>query len=173
MRFYKIFTALLFSSTFLGGCFNTPEYPNTPQIEFFDIDSNPKLDQLSGVYFDEVVISIKYKDGDGDLGYEQWELDSLEKSDSNTGYNYLIKQFRKSQGKFIEYEGRENNNGYFQRISPEKPGPIEGKISRTIDIIHSFYRYRNDTIRFEIQIRDRAGNLSNTVTTDSVVVNWL
>ena len=88
-------------------------------------------------------------------------------------FNFLVKQFRKSKNQYVEFIPLDTDSGFFQKISPDKPGPIEGKINFRLDILHTFYPYRNDTIRFEVQIRDRAGNLSNTVTTDSVVVNWL
>jgi hypothetical protein len=172
MRFYTIFISLLFASAFLGGCFNTPEYPNTPEIEFLDIDSEPQLQQHSGAYLDSIVIAVAYKDGDGDLGYTQAEIDSLRRM-SVVPYNYLLKQYRKVDGKFVEFIPQDPYDGFFQRISPDKAGPIEGRISYNLNIYHCCYRYRNDTIRFEVQIKDRAGNLSNTVTTDPVVVNWL
>ncbi len=172
MRFYKIFAALLFSSTILGGCFNTPEYPNTPEIEFASIKSEPQLQQHSGAYLDSIRIVVRYKDGDGDLGYTQAEKDSLSKLDV-VNYNYILRQFRKSGGKYVEFIPQDTYSGFYQKISPDKPGPLEGTISYNLNIYHCCYPYRNDTIRFEVQIRDRAGNLSNTVTTDSVVVNWL
>jgi len=58
----------------LGACFTPPEYPNEPQIEFESIqykevgtgmDSNP----------DSLILTLSFKDGDGDLGLSADELD--------------------------------------------------------------------------------------------------
>lgn len=172
MRFYKIIAVILFASTFLGGCFNTPEFPNTPEIEYSEILSTPRVDQESGGYKDSVVISIKFKDGDGDLGYDQQEIDSLAKA--GAAPNFVVKQFRKVNGAFVEYVPLESLSGFFHRLSSEKPGPIEGTLHyRGIQIFHTFYPYAKDTVKFEVYIRDRAGNISNTIETEPVVLKWL
>ncbi len=172
MRFYKIIAGLLISSTFLGGCFSVPEFPLTPEIEFDRISSVPRLDQTIGAYKDSIVISVKFKDGDGDLGYEQREIDSLRQRGG--GQNFIIKQFRKDKGKYVEYIPLDPLPLYFHRLSSDKPGPLEGIIHYNgVQLLHSFYPYARDTIRFEVYIKDRAGNTSNTVVTDSVVVRTL
>lgn len=172
MPFNKFFLVILFFAIVLTGCFEIPDYPATPEIEFTKITSEPRLEQQTGAYKDSVVISISYKDGDGDLGYMQWEMDSLSKL--STGYNFLVKQLRRVNGKYVEYKPEESLSGYFQHISPDKPGPIEGVIHYSgVQIFHSFYPFARDTVKFEIYIKDRAGNISNTITTDSVLVRTL
>lgn len=169
MRFLKIIAGFLLSSTFLGGCFSVPEFADNPEIEFSDISSFLRVDELTGGYKDSLVISVKFRDGDGDLGYTQREIDSLAKVGG--GYNFLVKQFRKVKGEFVVYEPLEPLSGYFHRLSGDKPGPIEGTIHyRGIQVYHSFYPYARDTVKFEIYIRDRSGNTSNTIVTDSVVL---
>lgn len=172
MLFNKKLLFILFLGVSLTACFEVPDYPDKPEIEFVKISSEPKLEQLSGAYKDSVVISIAFKDGNGDLGYEQWEVDSLSKL--SAGYNFIVKQLRLSDGQYVEYQPAESLSGYFQRISPEKPGPIEGVIHYSgVQILHSFYPFPRDIIKFEVYIKDRAGNSSNVVTTDSVVVRTL
>jgi hypothetical protein len=64
-------------------------------------------------------------------------------------------------------------SGYFPLLKiDEKPGPLEGTLSYTIQFFHSFTR-KNDTLRFDIQIKDRAGNLSNVTETEPIIVNTL
>jgi len=146
-----------------------PEFPNTPEIEFADIVSILRVDELTGGYKDSVVISVKFKDGDGDLGYTQREIDSL--AERGGGHNFLVKQFRRVKGNYVPYEPLESQSGYFHRLSGDKPGPIEGTIHYSgIQVYHSFYPYAKDTVKFEIYIRDRAGNTSNTIMTDSVIL---
>ena len=169
MRFLRIITVFLFSATILGGCFSVPEFPDSPEIEFADIQSILRVDELTGGYKDSVVVSVKFRDGDGDLGYVQSEIDSLARMGG--GHNFLVKQFRKAKGRYVPYDPLESQSGYFHRLSGDKPGPIEGKIHyRGIQVYHSFYPYAKDTVKFEIYIRDRAGNISNTILTDSVIL---
>ncbi|MBX2952478.1 MAG: hypothetical protein KF870_08230 [Leadbetterella sp.] len=169
MRFLQIIAAFLFSATFLGGCFSVPDYPNVPEIEFSDIQSILRVDEVTGGYKDSVIISLKFRDGDGDLGYMQQEIDSLARAGG--GHNFLVKQFRRVKGKYVLYEPLESQSGYFHRLFADKPGPIEGTIHYSgIQVYHSFYPYAKDTVKFEIYIRDRAGNISNTILTDSVIL---
>lgn len=169
MRFLKIITVFFLSATLLSGCFTVPEFPDSPEIEFEGIQSILRVDELTGGYKDSVIISVKFHDGDGDLGYEQWEIDSLARIGG--GHNFLVKQFRRVNGSYVPYEPLELLSGYFHRLSGDKPGPIEGKIRyRGIQVYHSFYPYAKDTVKFEVYIRDRAGNKSNTIMTDSVIL---
>lgn len=169
MRFLKIIAVFLISSTFLGGCFSVPDFADSPEIEFADIVSVLRVDEMTGGYKDSVIISVKFRDGDGDLGYVQREIDSL--ASMGGGHNFLVKQFRKVNGSYIVYDPLESQSGYFHRLSGDKPGPIEGTIHYSgIQVYHSFYPYAKDTVKFEIYIRDRAGNISNTIMTDSVIL---
>jgi hypothetical protein len=52
------FTCIVFSS-----CFNPPEFPSTPQIEFDKV-------QFVDAQTDSLILYIKFKDGDGDLGLD-------------------------------------------------------------------------------------------------------
>ncbi len=169
MRFLKIIGVFLFCGTFLGGCFSVPEFADAPEIEFSGIENFLRVDEQSGGYKDSVVISVFFRDGDGDLGYVQREIDSL--ADRGGGQNFVVKQFRRVNGRYIVYEPLETQSGYFHRLSGDSPGPIEGTIHYSgIQVYHSFYPYAKDTVKYEIYIRDRAGNISNTILTDSVIL---
>src|SRR4051812_18188661 len=48
----------------LGSCFDPPEFPNVPQIEF------QRVEFLRGQGRDSLVVYITFKDGDGDLGLD-------------------------------------------------------------------------------------------------------
>lgn len=62
---------LVFSVAAAGSCFQPPDYPSRPEIEF------------EGVYYDDgqfedaIVVSFKFKDGDGDLGLGASESETL------------------------------------------------------------------------------------------------
>lgn len=174
MRFLKIIAVFLFSATFLGGCFSVPEFADSPEIEFAGIQSILRVDERTGGYKDSIVISVKFRDGDGDLGYDQWEVDSLIKNGIPEN-NFFVKRFNKRNGKYVPFVHPNPNflvllDGRFHRLSGDKPGPIEGVIHHFIDEYHGTYPYAKDTVKYEIYIRDRAGNISNTIMTDSVVL---
>lgn len=166
MRFYKFFSLILFLSPFLAGCFDTPDYPDKPEIEYDDISRDIVVAQATGGYKDSVVVSVKFKDGDGDLGLSQQEITD------GAPYNFIVKQFRRVNGEYVEYEPLESLSGHFQVLSnDDEAGPLEGVIHYTgIQIYHTFYPYAKDTVKFEISIKDRAGNISNTISTDSVIL---
>jgi hypothetical protein len=63
---------LLFGiSTLLGACFDPPEFPITPVIEFESI----YFKAGSGAVRDSLVFTISFKDGNGDLGLSSTQID--------------------------------------------------------------------------------------------------
>jgi hypothetical protein len=56
------------------GCLNPPDYPETPSIEFKGITKQRMTGPNGTADFDRVVVSVDYKDGDGDLGLRETEL---------------------------------------------------------------------------------------------------
>jgi len=50
----------------LGSCFNPPEFPIEPQITFKDIT----FKKGGGLSQDSLLLSLTFKDGDGDLGFD-------------------------------------------------------------------------------------------------------
>jgi hypothetical protein len=54
--------ALLVIAAIFGSCFDPPEFPNVPEIAFEGIEF------YDGASTDSLVLSISFKDGDGDLG---------------------------------------------------------------------------------------------------------
>src|SRR5690606_31669382 len=96
MRFNKIFPLFLLLACL--GCFSVPEYDRSPEIEFADIQNFLRIDERSGGYKDSVVISVRFKDGDGDLGYDSWEIDSLKKK--GVASNFIVSQYRKNKGRY-------------------------------------------------------------------------
>jgi hypothetical protein len=69
-----VFTGrLIFGSMLLWSCFNPPEFPTTPQIEFNKVE----FKEVGGFSDqDSLIVYINFKDGDGDLGLSTQDLDS-------------------------------------------------------------------------------------------------
>jgi hypothetical protein len=64
MKVVKGFAILSFFSILLGSCFDTPEFPVAPSIEYECIGF------FEGATTDSLVLSINFKDGDGNLGLD-------------------------------------------------------------------------------------------------------
>lgn len=161
-------TLLLFAAVTFAGCYKEPEFPVTPVIEFDDITKAIRIDQFSGANKDSVTISIKFQDGDGDLGLNNEETAAAQLSED---YNYVVRVFRKVRGNFVEFEPFIPYSGFFFRLNDsDKPSPIEGVLDYSIDFPHPFTPKR-DSVQFQIYLKDRAGNISNTIETETIVLN--
>jgi hypothetical protein len=101
--------------------------------------------------FDEVVITIKYTDGDGDLGFEDADDNSIYVTDNRAG---IVNEF---------------HLGPIAPIGQEIT--IEGNLPITLENVLLLNSNQNsEEANFSIQIKDRAGNLSNVVTTGNITI---
>ena len=116
-----------------------------PTIEFQSI--NPSIAQE---YIDDIIITISYADEDGDLGENSPDIDNLFVEDSRNGivYHYRIPQLAPN-GNEISIEGnfniKINGTGITNESSSQK-------------------------VNYNIYVKDRAGNKSNTITTSSITI---
>ncbi|MBX7126270.1 MAG: hypothetical protein K1X47_11310 [Cyclobacteriaceae bacterium] len=63
---------ILMASALAGGCFTPPTFPVVPLIEFDKVEFQDVKDPSAS---DTLTLSIKFKDGDGDLGIDQSETE--------------------------------------------------------------------------------------------------
>jgi hypothetical protein len=154
----------------IGGCKKVPHYPVTPSIEFDRLwvvaDSS---DRANGNYTDSVYIMIKFKDGDGDLGNSP-----LKDND------YFVNVYKKTNGVYnIVNMGALSFSGKLPFLSggtgsAPLVGPIDGTIKEVLSFDYidpnAFGFHKDDTLRFDVQIKDRANNYSNIVTTSEYVL---
>jgi hypothetical protein len=189
--FYKI-TLLFFISSLFFACKKPPVYPETPSIEFQSVKNISYT--RNEMKYDSLIITISFKDGDGDIGLEQKDTirpfqriekflyDSV-KTDSIIGFepnffyfNYHATMYIKKNGVFELFPLPDPNLNYNGRIGmlnkSTRTGPIEG----TIDYAGIRIRQRNapnplDTIMFEIQLVDRKLNISNKIRTSEIITN--
>lgn len=66
MRLIKGFGLLTFLTILSGSCFDPPEFPVVPQIEFVRVEF---IDSKDPSDFDSLNLYINFKDGNGDLGF--------------------------------------------------------------------------------------------------------
>ncbi|MDP5139851.1 MAG: hypothetical protein NWP83_05190 [Spirosomaceae bacterium] len=161
-------TFLLLAAIAFSGCYKEPEFSTSPTIEFDDISKAIRIDQFSGANKDSVTITVKFQDGDGDLGFNNEEIAAAQLSEN---YNYVVRVFRKVRGNFVEFQPFIPYSGFFFRLkNDDKAGPIEGTLDYSIDFPHPFTPKR-DSVQFQIYLKDRAGNVSNTIETETIVLN--
>jgi hypothetical protein len=80
-------------------------------------------------------------------------------------YNYFVKVFRKENGTFQELNlGEFSYSGAFMPLrTDDKLGPIEGDLEYGVAPFFHSFTPPNDTLKFQIQIADRALNESNSI----------
>ena len=89
-------------------------------------------------------------------------------------YNYSIDLYTKENGQYEEFNFRTEENGcaaplggrFFNLQDDLNSGsPLQGTIQWTGVDFYNLY-FRNDTLQLRVTIRDRAGNVSNTVASE-------
>jgi hypothetical protein len=102
MRLIRGFVLFLLIGLVAGACFTPPEYPIQPQIEFESIVYREYGTAFDSNY-DSLILTLKFKDGDGDLG--------LDPSETAAPYNNKY-YFRFPDGSFLNYEDKRTNPNY-------------------------------------------------------------
>lgn len=159
----------------VSACFNEPNYPDQPEIVGSTVFPYKNLPARPGVgrgRRDSIVVTINFRDGDGNLGNDTPvpAADSA-RYFSNGGWgNYKITTLRLVNGRYEVLPTPVNRTLYFPDLTKGKPkGAIEG----TLDF-NQTYLYGNSSrltpIKFQVQIRDRGLNESNVIETDTVWV---
>lgn len=116
-----------------------------PIIEFLNINIDTFVE-----FKDSVTIMIGFSDGNGDLGYENADLTSV-----------FIKDSRLDN--YDEY--------YLKPLSPPKSNiPISGKLQLLLPPLFILGPGIQETTRFEIYLKDKSANRSNTVFTPIVTI---
>lgn len=136
----------------LLGCDDSPVFPETPEIAFVSISP----EQATQFTTDEISLTFRYQDGDGDLGYLGTEkINNLFVTDT--------RQF------FASNPAR--TTGYaIPSLTPDTRKPsIQGEI--TITMLTPPWEPNEEPLVFELYIVDRSGNISNVVRTDPITVN--
>ena len=142
LRYISLFflVSLAFSS-----CKKEEEINRIPEIEFQTISATTVLS-----FENAVVITIRYMDENGDIGY----VDPDE-------YALRIKDARLSD--FDWY--------HIPPLTPElEELDIEGTFSVTLDPLFILGSSEQESTSFSLQLRDREGNWSNTIETPAVTI---
>jgi len=121
------------------------EISTTPAIEFVSITPSTAVE-----YQDKITVTISYKDGDGDLGENTPDVKNLFLTDTR------------------------NNVMYQYRISQLAPTGTATAIQGTLTIELKNTAITNgatsQAVSFSVFLKDRTGNISNTVSTSAITV---
>ena len=176
--YFKIFLFIA-SAIVLASCVDIPDFSDTPKIYYNGVDQNTETDSSGKKIRENVIITIDFEDGNGDLG-----ASAEERSDNNftqpykqlagwgyTGNYELVTMRKETDGSWSESVLAGDSVKWMPMLKPDgKPGPIKGKID-----LNTSFLYGNSTVpvtlKFKVRIIDRALHISNrTPETDSVVV---
>jgi len=163
----------------LSACYEKPDFPNAPTITFDKIEKFTVQDAATLATKDSIIISINFQDGDGDLGLAIGDTLSpyqFFNDDGSINFNYTnhkVSVFIQEGETFVPFILPNAELGYDGRFQPlfeeGKSNPLEGTLRRRLNFSHNNFA-PNTVMKFEVQIMDRALNLSNVVETDTVVI---
>ncbi len=146
-----------------------PTASKTPAIEFLSIKKYTLEATGSSVRRDSVIVDLNFTDGDGDLGEDPRDTTRLKQIFANQPWgNYQIRTMQLVNGNFIEVPIAANAKLFFPRIT-SKPAYLNGTLSFKQTFIYQATA-KLVPIKFQIKIRDRQLNESNTIETDTVRV---
>lgn len=172
--FYVIMTTILLAAS----CTQPPEYPDEPIIEYKNVNKNTIYQGSRTGRLDTLVITFSFTDGDGNLG-DTARVDGpnvllIDSRDSTITLPYKIKP--------IPEQG--SNNGISGEmtaiVSNTSKSIISGKdtfklgniccIIPDVEICSTDPLYPRDTFSYLIRVRDKAGNWSNTIRTETITI---
>jgi hypothetical protein len=166
MNYFKyIAFLLLITSCILSSCVKEKTFPVQPIIEFKDY-----IEYVS-TETDSADCIITFKDGDGDIGI--YEGDTAAQNDLKMKYLY-----KDIDGIFKPYDAIDTTTAmdtlfYSYRVPNLTPDgqykALNGEIKVKLRAA-PLYKPGHQTVKFEITLRDRAGHLSNMVSTNEITV---
>ncbi len=174
----KTITILFAILIAMAACKKKVEYPIEPKITF---DGLFYLMNADSTLTGEVILTIGYTDGDGDLGLD--DADTLYPFGPNDPhyYNLIIDYLKWDGNDFVETPLLNWNqqtqsfdtisfNARFKRlVFNDEEASISGVIDYTMMVFNPLSP--NDTIKFRAHILDRALHESNTIETDAIWFN--
>lgn len=148
---------LLAFCSLLVACFNPDSYPPEPAITAISIDPT-SIANLTGSF----KINIQFQDGDGNLGTTEQSPEA----------NVFV--IDKRDGFVTNYSFADISGGGEQGVSGTIDISVSSECCRVISGIPCTPQASyppTDTVRYEVVLKDRAGNLSNIALTPVLLIN--
>jgi hypothetical protein len=169
---------IFLSAVLLYACKGGEIYPIIPSIEF------EKSYYISRDSTNLLVFSIKFRDGDGDIGLENGDTlppynnikDPLTGKNTNIYYNNLYVEFLRKEGNSYNYVIADFSGDTLRadmRVMPLTPEgkykAIRGTIEATLE--PSVLLNDGDTVKLRFLLIDRALHLSNTAESGDIIIS--
>jgi hypothetical protein len=149
---YFLIVSTIFAFT---TCIKPPNYPLEPQIEFIGLSKNAMRQGQLGTE-DSLFLYFSFTDGDGDLGGIGKDKDSLNIFFTDKRNNQPTERYRIP---FVPEQGAGNG------ISGEIRVLLFTTCCNVLPPCEPSTKKPIDTLVYELYIKDRAGNKSNTIQT--------
>lgn len=157
----KVALLLVGVGLLVGGCLKTEEFPKEPKIEF-------KSFELFG---DSASLVISFTDGDGDIGLGPSDTSPPFDTASTYYFNLFLEHAEKRNGVWYDVEFEEPISYRIPRITPSGQNKVlEGEIAVALDPFSLFITTNSDTVRYTVELVDRALNVSNRASTGDIIV---
>lgn len=145
-QIYYLLTFIGFAFVFNACDKDKPEeYSSTPSITFVSISPGTVTE-----FQDSITIVISYVDGDGDLGENNANVDNLFVIDKRVNITYPFR---------------------VQQLSPDNSNiAIKGNLNIVLKNTGITDGSLQQSVSYQVYIKDRAGHQSNTITTTSITV---
>ncbi|RLD46845.1 MAG: hypothetical protein DRI86_02115 [Bacteroidetes bacterium] len=155
----------LFLLIWVVSCKKHEVYPIEPVIEYKDfikIDNGTSIDNKG-------FLIINFTDGDGDIGLETEDTLPPYNINGDYYYNCLIDYFELENDSFVKIDLPFTFNVRVPYIEEDLANRgIKGEVQ--VEVYFNNINSSNDSIRFEVQLIDRALHKSNIITTPSIYV---
>jgi len=157
---YK-YLIIVFITTTLFACVSSPQFSDIPELSYVGVSKTSMVQ--SRVLSDSLFLFFDFKDGDGDIGIDNDNnFFDLTITDNRTGEIY-----DRYKTPFVPEQGASNG----------VEGAVQLKLFTTCCIYDDEYNacdvptpIRTNDFTLDIQLVDRAGNLSNVITTEMITL---
>jgi hypothetical protein len=134
----------------LVACNDKPVFPNEPAITFVSITPA----QATQFTADQIELTFRYQDGDGDLGYEGDPVNNL----------FIID----TRAAFVNNPGRITSFSFASLTPTTRKPSIQGEMK--VLLTTPPFEITQEPLVYDVYIADRAGNLSNIIHTSPITI---
>ncbi len=139
---------------FMISCSDEDTYPITPEISFKSLEIFKNTSQN-----DSVVLTFSFTDGDGDLGSQIYDTLSRD---------VYVKFYELRNGVYVLFPDPFGAFNYRMPYLEPRGNNKSLKGDVRINVDYNIL-YPNDTVKYELYIKDRAGHISNSIQSTSII----
>ena len=155
----------------ISSCQDRPQFEDTPYLEWRDYEYEVNPDDNTS----KVIMTMYFTDGDGDVGRDESVYDCEDQYELFIeDFDIFIRYYEKVGGTFEEVFPVDSClpfHNYLPDLTPKGQNKtLEGEIELRFNFTGLPQNGGVDSVRFELQLQDRAGNRSNLVNSPSVFI---